>query len=366
MRVHPSQLTSGCIITKDVMGRTNRPIVPKNTVVHPIHISVLRDFSIQSVEVATKLNDGQPFIPNHQMEDEEASATTNDTPQELTPFSFQEQYLEAVQSYKRWFANWKAGSPVDIQAVRRVMVPLLEKAVEVKKDVFLLHHYSSSEDYLYHHSVTMGMMSGYLAHQMGSNYGEWIQVGLAGVLSDCGMSQVDEKILHKEGPLSEEEYNQVKKHPTYSYRLVEKIPSLSSGAKLAVLQHHERLNGSGYPLGLRQEKLHPFSQLIAVSDMYHAMTSERLYRKKQAPLKVLEEILQEQFGRYDHKVIQALVKEMIHFSTGSKVRLSNNKTAEVLFVDHTHPTRPMIRLDDNSEIYQLKEHLHLHIEEVID
>jgi hypothetical protein len=65
MRVHPSQLASGCIITKDVMGRTNRPIVPKNTVVHPIHISVLKDFSIQSVEVSTKLNDGKSFIPNH-------------------------------------------------------------------------------------------------------------------------------------------------------------------------------------------------------------------------------------------------------------------------------------------------------------
>ncbi|MGP4059672.1 HD-GYP domain-containing protein [Halobacillus sp. H74] len=365
MRVSPAQLVPGCLVTKDVMGRTNRPIVPKNTTIQAIHIEVLKKFQIESVEVSNKQTDGTSFNPMGQMESKETTASTETHTQELSP-SFHDQYLEAVQSYKKWFTDWSGGSPIDMNAIRKVMIPLLEKVIESKRDVFTLHHYTSSDDYIYHHSVAIGLLSGYLASKMGYNYGEWMQVGLAGVLCDSGMAKLDGKITWKEGALTEAEFEQVKNHPTYSYRNVEKVPTLSAQAKIAILQHHERLNGTGYPLGLGQSKIHDFSQIIAVSDMYHAMTSERLYRRKQSPYKVLEEILQEQFGRYDHKIIRVFVKEMTNYSTGTNIRLSDSRLAEIIFVESNHPTRPMIRIAEDGQILHLKEHLYLHIEEVYD
>ncbi|MFQ3546315.1 HD-GYP domain-containing protein [Halobacillus rhizosphaerae] len=367
MRVHPSQLVPGCILTKEVMGRTKRPIIPKNTVIHHTHIHVLHNFLISSVDVAAKLSDGSRYMPLEKMEDPESPAISPETPPSAEePLSFQEQYLEAVQQYKQWYANWRSGAPIDIQQIRTIMVPLLEGAVESRREVFLLHHYSSEQEYPYHHSVATAVISTFLAAKMGHTYGEWIQIGLAGLLSDAGMAKIDNRILNKEESLDEQEFEEVKKHAAYSYRLVESIPSLSISAKLAILQHHERLDGSGYPLGLNQDKLHPFGQIIALSDMYHAMTSERVYRDKHSPFKVLEEILQEQFGRYDHKVIQVLAKELASYSTGSKVKLSNGQEAEVMFVETNHPARPMLRTKENGEIVHLKERLDLHIEEIID
>lgn len=363
MRVHPSQLVIGCLLTKDVMGKTNRPIVPKNTVLNKIHIRVIQKFLIESVEVAQKLSDGSPFIPEEPSREEQGPSTPK---QPVPASSFQDRYLETVLACKQWYNDWRSGAPIDIKQIREVMVPFLEQAVTSSQDIFQLHHFSSHKEYVYHHSVAMGAISGYLALRMGYSKGEWIQIGLAGLLSDSGMTKIDQKLIQKQTPLNESEFEEVKKHPTYSYRFVEKVPSLSMAAKLAVLQHHERLDGSGYPLELNQEKLHPFSQIIAVSDMYHAMTSERIYRKKQSPFKALEEIMKEQFGRYDAAVIQVLVKEMTRYSQGTKIRLSNNRQAEVLFVEPAQPTRPLIRLEEDGQIYALKDYTELHIEEILD
>ncbi|MCA1011853.1 HD-GYP domain-containing protein [Halobacillus halophilus] len=366
MRVHPSQLVTGALITKDVMGRTKNPIIPKNTLVHPIHIQVLKKFLIESVEVANKLSDGSPFVPEEPVDEEPIETKPYGSMESSENLTFHDQYVHAVHSYKKWFSDWRAGGSLDIKAIRKVIEPLLESAVQEKQEIFRLHHYSSSWDYLYHHSVAMSVMAAYLAYKMDYEYGEWIQVGLAGLLSDAGMARVDQRVIDKQAPLTEREFEQIKHHPAHSYRLVENIQALSRPAKLAILQHHERLDGTGYPLGLDHTKIQSYSQIIAVSDMYHAMTSERVYRQKHSPFQVLENILKEQFGRYDHTVIQVLVKGLTNYSTGTNIRLSNNRRAEIVFVDQTHPTRPMIRLEEDGEIYHLKEHMHLHIEEILE
>ncbi|GGF17275.1 HD family phosphohydrolase [Halobacillus andaensis] len=364
MKVHPSQLQKGCIITKEVMAKTKKPIIPKHTVVQPIHLSVLHKFSIQQVEVGPRLSSGAPFVPTEQEPPEKKENNLHEPPSK--EFPFHEHYLEGVKHYQEWFLQWQGGSAINMHEVRTFMVPLIEKAVHSKRELFLLHHYSSEDTYAAHHSVAMGLISAYLAAKLGYSRGEWIQAGLAGLLSDSGMARIDSTITQKRGPLTEKEYEEVKKHATYSYRLVENIASLGGQAKLGVLQHHERLDGTGYPLGLRKGKIHRFSQIIAVSDMYHAMTSERFYRKKQSPFKVLEEMKQEQFGRYDHEVIQVFIKEMTNYSTGTKVRLTTNQMAEVVFMEPSHPTRPMVRLKESGQIISLKDRTDLHIDEVYE
>ncbi|UOQ95533.1 HD-GYP domain-containing protein [Halobacillus shinanisalinarum] len=367
MHVHPSQLIQGCIVVQDIMGQTRRPIIPKHTVINPLHIKILHKFNVQSIEVGSKLSNGSPYFPKQQFKGHPKphEAHSKDTTQ-TENVSFQDHYLEVVTQYKQWFSLWQRGSSIDMTEIRNVFIPLLKRAMKTKRDVFLLHHYSTATDYSEHHCVALGLISGFLAAKLGYTQGEWIQVGLAGLFSDCGMTRIEETILNKNVALSQQEYEEVKKHPTYSYRLVENIPSLNNQAKLAILQHHERLDGSGYPLGLKQDKIHLFSQIIAVSDMYHAMTSERVYRKKQSPFRVLEAVLKEQFGRYDHQVIQAFVKELTNYSTGTRVRLTNNQLAEIIFVEPSNPTRPMIRFQENGEIIHLKDTTDIHIEEIFD
>ncbi|WP_028784488.1 HD-GYP domain-containing protein [Thalassobacillus devorans] len=363
MRIHPSQVIPGCIIMKDIIGKTNRPLITKNTVVKDIHKQVLHRFLVQQVEVAPKLSSGDPFLPGAV---EEPAMECPVEKKIAEPRTFLDQYLQAVKQYKKWFAQWQAGGVIHIGAIRQVVVPLLEQIKKYRKNIFMLHHFSTKDDYLYHHAVSTGLIAAFLGEEMGMNRGDWIQLGLAGLLSDAGMAKMNEQIILKETSLTGKEYQEVKKHPTYSYRMVENIPVLNKAAKLGILQHHERLDGSGYPLATNKKKIHMFARVIAVSDMYHAMTSERLYRSKQSPFLVLELMMKEQFGRFDYTVVQTFIKSMTNYTTGTKVKLSNDRSGEIVFVEPANPTRPMVRIADGADIINLKHFHNIYISEIYD
>ncbi|WP_442597291.1 HD-GYP domain-containing protein [Neobacillus sp. D3-1R] len=361
MRVKVSELQEGCILTKDIFCWTNKPIVAKKTVLTKEMIEVLQAFLIKDVTVEKTLVNGMPFIPTEIIEDEKAN-TTDKT--EKVMKGFVDLYLEAVQDYKKEFTSWQSGMPIKIGPIRALLLPLLEKLEESPSEIFDLHHLSRKDDYLYHHAVTVGLLSGFIGKKLNYPKGDWVQIALAGCLADCGMAKVNPTILHKKTSLLAHEYEDVKKHPVYSYKLVQSIPALRNEAKIAILQHHERIDGSGYPLGDSNQKIHPFAKIIAVADMFHAMTAERVYKGKQSPFKVLEMILQDSFGKFDVSVVNVLSSALMNFSNGSKVKLSDGQLAEIVFIDQQNPTRPLVKLMDSNEMIHLEKNRHLYIEEI--
>lgn len=358
LRVKTEYLQDGCILAKDVLGLTKNPIVNKNTILTLDLIEVLQAFLITEVSVEDVLINGKPFIPKEIID--------NEADHIIEELSFMSQYLTTVQKYKSLFLNWQAGTPVDVTSVRKIMLPLFEKAMEEPAGILGLHHYCKKEDYLYHHAVSIGLLSGYIAKKLNFEQKDILQIVLAGSLCDCGMAKLPPKIMIKKSVLDVNEFEEVKRHPIYSLNMVQSSSFLKEEAKLALLQHHERLDGEGYPLGQKREKMHEFSRILAVADVYHAMTSERVYRKKHSPFKVLEMILYEDFGKFDIAVVNALVAGITHFSIGSKVKLSNGFTAEVLFIESNAPTRPMVRVIESEEILQLEKNRKLFIEEILE
>lgn len=362
MRVSPSQLVPGCILLRDVNGKTNRPIIPKNTELTEKHITVLHKFLVEHVDVSNLLNNGAPFKPDsidEKTESPESESTIN-----FFQLPFKEHYLYVVNEYKKLFKSWRNKKTIESLAVRNLILPLFDRMDEIGSEVYTLHQYANKKDYFYHHSVSVSVLSAYLGKKMGYQKGEWLQIGLAGLLSDVGMVKLGDFAFNKEGVLTNEEKLEIRNHPTYSYRMVEHISSIPYAVKLAVLQHHERKDGSGYPLGLSQDKIHGFARIIAVCDMYHAMTSDRIYREKQSPFKVIEELQKDQFSKLDPRVVQVFVDAIANFSIGTKVVLSTDQVGEIVFIDQKQPTRPIVRLD-NGEIITLSNHHNLHIKEIV-
>ncbi|MCC3359336.1 HD-GYP domain-containing protein [Bacillus sp. REN16] len=355
MRVRISQLQEGCILSNDIFSLTNKPIIPKKTVLTIEHIQVLQVFLVKDVQVETFLINGEPFTPNEQIEEIEVIEKEN---------SIVEDYLKSVKEYKQLFQSWQAGALVEIAKVRKIILPLFNRMLEQPKELFSLHRYTNREDYIYHHSVMLGLLSGYLGGKLKYGQGDCNHLAIAGLLSDCGMAKIDPKILVKNSSLTLTEYNDVKRHPLYSYRMIEKISLIKDGVKLAVLQHHERMDGTGYVLGVTGERLHPFSKIVAVADVYSAMTLERPYSNRQTPFKALEEIRRESFGQFDMEVIDALTNGVGNISIGTKVKLSNGQSGEIVFIDKSYPTRPLLKISE-TEFLDLKAYRELFIEEII-
>ncbi|WP_078543244.1 HD-GYP domain-containing protein [Litchfieldia alkalitelluris] len=354
MKVLVNQLKEGCILSKDVNSLSSKSLFPSKTVVTKQTIEILNAFLIHAVEVEGFLVNGVAFLPETKNENNNS---------ELDSISFYEMYLKVVNEYKQLFMNWQAGIQVEIGKVRELIIPLLEKALLEPSEIMNLHQFSTKSDYLYHHSVAVGIIAAYLGKKLQYDQGDCNQLALAGLLSDCGMSKIDRKILYKKGPLNSSEFNEIKKHPVLSYKMIEKISLLKDSVKLAVFQHHERVDGSGYVLGISGEKLHPFGKVVAISDVYHAMCCDTNYRIKRAPLVVLEEVAQGSFGKFDMQLVQVLIQEVARLTIGTVVKLSNGQIGKVIFVDDKYPTRPMVEVNDS--LIQLSNRKELYIEQII-
>ena len=363
MKVKPNQLQAGCILASDVKCLSNQVLMRKKTVLTEQYINVLKAFLVESVDAEATLVNGEPFTPQEVIEDEDKNAKKRYTNKSNT---FMDLYLQAVQTYKKLFQSWQAGIKVDILSIRKIVLPLLEKLDEQPKEMISIHHYSTKEDYIFHHAVSVGALAAFLGRKLHYKKAEEIQLGIAGMMADGGMAKIANHILEKKGPLSNSEFEEIKNHPLFSYQMIKEIPGVTDGVLLGVLQHHEREDGSGYPMALSSNKLHKFSRVIAVVDTFHAMTSERYHKSKQSPYKVIEEIEKDNFGKYDIKVVQLLCSLVTNFSLGTRVRLNNEEIGEVVFMEPHAPSRPMIKMEDNVEFIKLVNRSDLFIVEVID
>lgn len=357
MRVSVNELQEGCILSADLFSRTNRPILIKKTVLTASHIEVLRAFLIREVEVERTLVDGRRFTP--ESNDESGAEKRIDGPE----LCFTDRFLQATSQYKKEFSSWQSGLPIDIGKIRALLLPLLENMDESTAEIFSLHQLSTKDTYHFQHPVAVGIISGLIGKKLEYSKGEWLQLALAGCLADSGMAKINPSILSKKTALTAKEYEEVKKHSVFSYKMVQDVSILRKDAKVAILQHHERIDGSGYPL--QSKSIHPYAKIIAIADTFHAMTSERPYRSKQSPFKALEMIFEHSFGKFDLDLVRPISSLILNLSTGDIVKLSNGQTAEVVFSNSQAPTRPMVKLLETDDILELERIRTIHIEEII-
>ncbi|WP_240468752.1 HD domain-containing phosphohydrolase [Gracilibacillus sp. YIM 98692] len=337
--MHPSQLIPGCLIVDAVKDNSNHPIIPSNTAINPKHIQILLQLGIEQVEVSEKLSNGGIFHPKRDSHDDRQL--------------FYNMYIQTVRQYKKLFHQWKTTHKVIAAEVIDLMNPILDLLDEVKMDIFALSEWSTKQDYFYHHAVSLSLLSGYLAKMLGLKK-EWKQVAFAGALADCGKALIHTNCYLKDKRLTLSDYKQLQKHPLYSYRLIKYHDAFPNPVIKAVLQHHERSDGSGYPFGIKGDNIHLFAKILALCDMYHAMTSERIYSKKQTPFKVAEYLIRSEQGKLDKRVLKCFIQSFFLLPKGTRVLLSNQKEAYIQHTPIEYPVRPTVVLKENGKVLDLK------------
>lgn len=354
-----NDLREGKVIAEDIFAKTSYPIVNKDTKVTHEHLHIFKAFNITKVPVYR--DEELIFKANETKEIE-----TVKVEEEIEEITFKKKYDKAVQGFKKEFCNWQAGAKIEIAKIRNLILPIVDDILENRNLVFELNNFSTPKDYLYHHCIATGLISAVITQKLGYDRGDILQMAFAGCLADCGMSKIPIKIRDKKGLLSEAEYSEIKKHPIYSFNLVKDLAALRNEMKIAIYQHHERLDGSGYPLGNKiKEKITIYSQIVAVSDTFHAMTSERLYRSKESPFKVIEMIKEEEFGKFNFKVVDALINVVADLPIGTKVELSNLARGEIIFINQFSPTRPIVKLEESNELIDLSKNRGYYISRLI-
>jgi putative nucleotidyltransferase with HDIG domain len=168
--------------------------------------------------------------------------------------------------------------------------------------------------------------------------------GLAGMLHDLGKMKLDREILNKPGRLTPDEYEHVKRHPGFGHRLLREDGNVHPVVSRAVLEHHERPDGNGYPNGHGRESLHPLSALISVVDAYDAITSKRPYSEPRSHHEALGILWKQRDRQFDAATVEALIQFLGWITPGTVVRLSSGDHAIVLRASHEHRLWPIVRL----------------------
>lgn len=349
--VSVSQLKIGDKIIEDVVTKMGNVLFKKGFYVTQREYEILRAFLIPSVSVEAKESDT-----------ETGDKAVEDKIEDSGLVQFYTVYDKMIQLLKKMFKDSAASPNIPILDIRNGMDQLISRIDHYNILTFAPRMLNMGE-YIFHNSIMVALTSYMLARWHGFQSKDWMPIALGGLLHDIGNVKVDPAILSKPSKLSASEVEEMRRHTLYGYAILKNIPALNEGSKLCALQHHEREDSSGYPLSLQGNKIHPYAKVIAVADIFHAMTSQRSYKKAQSPYLVLEQLQKESFGKLDPMLVSTFVNKVTQFHHGTIVRLSDNRVGEIIFTDRANPTRPMVNV--NGTIVNLAVDRKLFIQEVV-
>lgn len=215
-------------------------------------------------------------------------------------------------------------------------------------DVFdMLHNMRQVNDSTYAHSLNVAIISRIIGKWLHFSNEELDTLTLAGLLHDIGKTKIPDEVLNKDGKLTDEEFQMIRNHPKYGYDILKSQP-LNSHIKKAALMHHERCDGSGYPMGLTLEEIDDYALIIAIADVYDAMTAARSYRAPLCPFEVIAEFEKDGLQKYKPKYILTFLENIANAYQNNRVMLSDGTSARIVLLNHRRLSKPLVQLDDGS------------------
>jgi uncharacterized domain HDIG len=242
---------------------------------------------------------------------------------------------EAFNSIKndRWYSE---------QKVEQLVHDIVYSIGRNPDALLSLTQIKSPEEYTRTHSINVCFLVTIMAQALGYSEGPLFEAALGGLLHDIGKMRVSESILNKPGKYTDWEFNAMKKHPEHGFDIVKyksKIPEL---AKAVIYQHHERFNGSGYPLGLKGEAIQEVALIGAVADVYDAITTNRAYRPAVLPNKAIAMLFEGRNRDFSKKIVERFTKQLGVYPVGSFIRLKSGEMGIAIRVDKNNLLAPTI------------------------
>ncbi len=228
------------------------------------------------------------------------------------------------------------------------------KNCEGRINVFqLMEKMKDIDDNIYIHCYNVTLISYSIGKWINLREEELRELTLSGMLCDLGKIKISTKLLNKKEKLTNEEFEQLKKHVLFSYELIKRNKRISKKVKDAVLHHHERIDGSGYPKGLKGEDISVFSRIIAIADVYNALTSKRPYRDKKTPFEAIKVLEEQYMDKLDPGILYVFLNRVGSAFVGNRVKLSDGRIAEIVFIPKQNIYKPIVKIEETQELVNL-------------
>ncbi len=253
---------------------------------------------------------------------------------------------QTLKGIKNVFIHCEKGQDVklDINNAKKQIEMIVDQIFSNRDLMVNMIDMKVFDDYTYYHSVSVAVLSIVLGVALDMEREELLNLGFSALFHDIGKVFVNKDVLNKEGKLTPSEFEEIKSHSELGYNHIKSGYPISSASFMGILDHHEKYEGGGYPNNLQGDKISWYGRIIAVADVYDALTSDRPYRKALLPSDAMEYIMGSTMTMFDPKVVEVFVKKIAPYPIGTCVKLSNGSTGIVLENFENLCMRPRVRI----------------------
>ncbi|RED64127.1 HD-GYP domain-containing protein [Cohnella lupini] len=270
---------------------------------------------------------------------------------------------ESVATVQHIFQDIRHSGQIPIMDIRNEIMPSIVQSTEQVHVFPLLISMQAKDDYTYRHNIAVGAIASMLGRWVGLPEDELSILTIGAILHDVGKMRVPEEILNKSDKLTEEEFEIMKKHTVFGYEMVKNCAGLSHRSALIALQHHEREDGTGYPLRIQGPQIDYLSKIVAISDVFHALTSDRVYRDASPFYEILRQMFTGSLGVFDRQILLTFTQRLMNALVGSEVELTDGTIGKVVLINPMDPTRPLIQ--SNETFIDLSKYNNMHMERIL-
>lgn len=356
-KITTAKAVPGMIVADDIYTDNNQKIISKDTYLTDRIITRLKFYAIREFTITEPEDKDKAPIEKKQLSYSERVRNT------IEFKKFNSTFLATAKEFKASLDSIiNVGSEVNIDNLLTETNTILSHCRNGLHVFDMLHNMRNYDDLTYAHSLNVALIS--------NVFGKWLHFSnedietltLAGLLHDVGKLMIPSEIITKPQKLTDREYATVKTHAMRGYYIL-KGKDVSEHVKNAALMHHEKCDGSGYPQGLKGNQIDEFAKIIAIADVYDAMTSARIYRGPLCPFEVLGIFEDEGYQKYETKYLLTFFEEIVLTYMHNQVRLSNGLEGEIIMLNKTSPSRPTIHVGDG--FINLAEQRDLFITEIL-
>lgn len=348
--VRTRSLKNGMEIDQSIVDRSGRALICRGTILDEYMIASMLKMGVMGVYIGEGKDDEVKDEDAHlspAMKETIAQNTIPDRARVDLSESVKKRVSEGIQ-----FLYNNTESEDFIQTTNSIADDLMKAVLENDSIAVDIDALKVSDEYTFKHSVDVATMAMVIARQHGLPEKAVYETGLSGLLHDVGKSRIPNEVLNKPGRLTDEEFTIMKQHPLYGYRILLDKKDLSDAVRLGVLQHHEKIDGNGYPLGSPREKIHTYSRILSIVDIYDALVTERPYKKAFSKRDAVEMIMA-MTDELDIDIMHSFLDSIILYPVGSTVQLSNGEAARVVANNKESILRPKVVGLRTGKVYDL-------------
>lgn len=356
------QLESGMTVSGDIANDQGVVVLYNNSKLDEKSILKLSSQGIASVRVII----GEGAITN--IDDKSVSAVSEFTPvgqsTAMRQAEIQVQYLSGISNLKNVIYGISMGKTLELHHVSEITKMISSSFSTVSDAISCLNQVREIDDYTYAHSMNVATLCSLLGGWMNLPPMQIKYLTYCGLLHDIGKSKIAPEILSKPGKLTAKEIEEIRMHPVYGYKVLEKSTTINAEIAKGVLLHHEREDGSGYPFGLTGEKIPLFAKIIGIVDTFDAMTANRVYKNRATPFDVMDMFRSEYLTKCDPGIMMTFMRHISSYYIGQQVRLTNGEIAEIVYINPIIVSKPILKTE-NGKMIDLSVEQNIKIEEMI-